>query len=144
MCGCGIVNLFTESRKVYKVILDQAINFQLRTSFLGSSPTRHPEQERRDRVGDDPGNEVELDQYLINAREGLGSMSALQIEVNFPPRQMQVARLGLPSSPLQSLPSPSTRACTGTGRRMGRQAYANVINKLSESSLGFQKGFQFL
>ena len=29
MRGCGIVNLFTESRKVYEVVVDQAINFEL-------------------------------------------------------------------------------------------------------------------
>ena len=32
MRGCGIVNLFTESRKVYEVILDREINFELRYS----------------------------------------------------------------------------------------------------------------
>ena len=30
MRGCGIVNLFTESRKVYEVVLHRAINFELR------------------------------------------------------------------------------------------------------------------
>ena len=29
MRGCGIVNLFTESRKVYEVVLDRVINFEL-------------------------------------------------------------------------------------------------------------------
>ena len=28
MRGCGIVNLFAESRKVYEVVLDRAINFK--------------------------------------------------------------------------------------------------------------------
>ena len=32
MPGCGIVNLFTESPKVYEVVLDRAINFELRHS----------------------------------------------------------------------------------------------------------------
>ena len=32
MCGRGIVYLFTESRKVYEVVLDRAINFELRYS----------------------------------------------------------------------------------------------------------------
>ena len=32
MRGCGIVNLFTESRKVSEVVLDRAINFELRYS----------------------------------------------------------------------------------------------------------------
>ena len=32
MRGCGIVNLFTESRKLYEVVLDRAINFELRYS----------------------------------------------------------------------------------------------------------------
>ena len=29
MCGCGIINLFTESRKVYELVLNRAINFEL-------------------------------------------------------------------------------------------------------------------
>jgi len=32
LCGYGIVHLFTESRKVYEVVLDWAINFELRDS----------------------------------------------------------------------------------------------------------------
>ena len=32
MRGCGIVNLFTESRNMYEVVLDRAINFELRYS----------------------------------------------------------------------------------------------------------------
>ena len=35
---CGIVNLFTESRKVYEVVLDRAINFELR--YSGARPLR--------------------------------------------------------------------------------------------------------
>ena len=38
MRGCGIVNLFTESRKVYEVVLDRAINFELR--YSGARPLR--------------------------------------------------------------------------------------------------------
>ena len=38
MRGCGIVNLFTESRKVYEVVLDRAINFELR--YSGVRPLR--------------------------------------------------------------------------------------------------------
>ena len=38
MRGCGIVNLFTESRKVYEVVVDQAINFELR--YSGARPLR--------------------------------------------------------------------------------------------------------
>ena len=38
MCGCGIVNLFTESGKVYEVISDRAINFELR--YSGARPLR--------------------------------------------------------------------------------------------------------
>ena len=38
MPGCGIVNLFTESPKVYEVVLDRAINFELRHS--GARPLR--------------------------------------------------------------------------------------------------------
>ena len=29
MRGCGIVKLFTESRKVYEVVLNQTVNFEL-------------------------------------------------------------------------------------------------------------------
>ena len=32
MRGCAIVNFFTESRKVYGVVFDRAINFELRYS----------------------------------------------------------------------------------------------------------------
>ena len=39
MPGCGIVNLFTESPKVYEVVLDRAINFELRHS--GARPLRN-------------------------------------------------------------------------------------------------------
>ena len=40
MRGCGIVNdLFTESRKVYEVVLDRAINFELR--YSGARPLRN-------------------------------------------------------------------------------------------------------
>ena len=38
MYGCGIVNLFTESRKVYEVLSDRAINFELR--YSGASPLK--------------------------------------------------------------------------------------------------------
>ena len=38
MRGCGIVNLFTESRKVYEVVLDRAMNFELR--YSGARPLR--------------------------------------------------------------------------------------------------------
>ena len=38
MPGCGIVNLFTESPKVYEVVLDGAINFELR--YSGARPLR--------------------------------------------------------------------------------------------------------
>ena len=38
MRGCGIVDLFTESGKVYEVILDRAINFELR--YSGARPLR--------------------------------------------------------------------------------------------------------
>ena len=39
MRGCGVVkinDLFTESRKVYEVVLDPAINFELR--YSGARP----------------------------------------------------------------------------------------------------------
>ena len=36
--GCGIVNLFTQSRKVYEVVLDRAINFEFR--YSGARPLR--------------------------------------------------------------------------------------------------------
>ena len=38
MRGCGIVNLSTESRKVYEVVLARAINFELR--YSGERPLR--------------------------------------------------------------------------------------------------------
>ena len=38
MPGYGIVNLFTESLKVYEVVLDRAINFELR--YSGARPLR--------------------------------------------------------------------------------------------------------
>ena len=38
MPGCGIVNIFTESRKVYEVVLDRTINFELR--YSGARPLR--------------------------------------------------------------------------------------------------------
>ena len=38
MRGRVIVNLFTESRKVYEVVLDRAINFELR--YSGARPIR--------------------------------------------------------------------------------------------------------
>ena len=38
MRGCAIVNFFTESRKVYEVVLDRAINFELR--YSGARPLR--------------------------------------------------------------------------------------------------------
>ena len=38
MPGCGTVNLFTESRRVYEVVLDRAINFELR--YSGTRPLR--------------------------------------------------------------------------------------------------------
>ena len=38
MRDCGIVNLFTESQKVYEVVLDRAMNFELRCS--GARPLR--------------------------------------------------------------------------------------------------------
>ena len=36
--GCGIVNLFTESHKVYEEVLDRAINFEFR--YSGARPLR--------------------------------------------------------------------------------------------------------
>ena len=38
MPGCGIVNIFTESRKVYEEVLDRTINFELR--YSGARPLR--------------------------------------------------------------------------------------------------------
>ena len=36
--GCGIVNLFTESRKVYGIVSDRHINIELR--YSGAGPLR--------------------------------------------------------------------------------------------------------
>ena len=38
MRGCGIVNLITESRKVCEVVLDRAINVELR--YSGARPLK--------------------------------------------------------------------------------------------------------
>ena len=38
MRSCGIVNLFTESRKVYEEVLDRAIDFEFR--YSGARPLR--------------------------------------------------------------------------------------------------------
>ena len=38
MPGCGIVSLFAESQKVYRLVLDRPINLELR--YSGASPLR--------------------------------------------------------------------------------------------------------